>query len=410
MNRRERWMLAALGAVQFTNILDFMIMAPLGPQLMRTLHINTAQFGAILSAYTISAGISGFASAFYADRFDRKELLFKVYIGFLVGTLLCAFAESYHLLLLARLFTGAFGGILGATCMSIVSDTIPAERRGQAMGIVMAAFSLASVIGIPFGLQLVQMLPQLTWHSPFLAVVVLGIPVLALIGYKVPQVREHIMAKSERPGPVEVLSSFAKDANQVWAIALMGVIMLGRFFMVPFIAPSMVFNVHLPEANLAQIYFFGGLASFFTGPLIGRISDKVGKPVSLVVVTLLTIIPVYTISVMGEANIWWALTATTAFFIFSGGCSIVGTALVSNAVPPARRGTFMSINTSVQNLTAGLATWIGGLIVTTAADKSLQNLSTVGLLAVGCFLGSVFLIPKIKQLKAVPQELAAVEA
>lgn len=395
-------MLMALAAVQFTNILDFMIMAPLGPELMRSLKINTQQFGLILSVYTISAGISGFISAFFADRFDRKELLWKVYVGFIIGTLFCAMSPNFEILLVSRLVTGAFGGILGATCMSIVSDTIPLERRGQGMGVLMASFSLASVLGIPFGLALVQYFNNLGWHAPFFAVVAMGLPVLALVSIYVPPVRDHIAKKELRPGPMTIIRNVVSDTPQLWAILLMSLMMFGQFMIVPFIAQSMVFNVGIAESDLPQIYFFGGLATFFTGPIIGRISDKLGRKSVFVVVSILSTVPIYFIANLGHVAMWIALVATTAFFVLSSGRGIVASSLVSNTVTPQQRGSFMSIASSVQQLAAGIATFIGGTIVHQGAGGRLEDLATVGFLAIFTSLVAVALVSRIRQLPAMP--------
>jgi predicted MFS family arabinose efflux permease len=236
-------MLLSLGAIQFTNILDFMIMAPLAPQLMKSFNITTQQFGYLLSAYTISAGISGFISAFFADNFDRKSLLRLVYIGFLIGTAFCAFAPTYELLLLARLFTGAFGGIIGATCLTIVSDTVPMERRGQAMGIVMTAFSLASVLGIPIGLKLATIDPALSWHLPFIVLVGIGVLVFFALNAWIPKVNAHLTRTGEKDTPLEVLEFIIKDPNQLWALSLMAMMMFGQFILIPFISQTMIYII-----------------------------------------------------------------------------------------------------------------------------------------------------------------------
>jgi predicted MFS family arabinose efflux permease len=396
MNKTEKLMLLSLAALQFTNVLDFMIMAPLGPQLMRSFSITTQEFGYLLSCYTISAGVSGFVSAFFADRFDRKVLLFWCYVGFLIGTLLCGIASSYEFLLFARLFTGAFGGILGATCLSIVSDIVPMARRGQAMGLVMASFSLASVLGIPIGLKLATSLPLLGWHAPFQVLAVLGLPILLGIRIWVPSVKGHLRRDTPRETPIQILGNVAKDPNQLWALSLMALMMFGQFIIIPFISPSMVFNVGLTEADLPQIYFFGGLATIFTGPLIGKLSDITGKKKIFVVIALLSVIPIYFIANLGVVSIWLALSATTGFFILSSGRGIVASALVTNTVEPKHRGSFMSINSSVQQLSAGMATLVGGMIVTRSVNGHLDHLPVIGFISIGVSVVAIYIITKVK--------------
>ncbi|WP_375438196.1 MFS transporter [uncultured Hymenobacter sp.] len=138
--KNEKLLLALLAAVQFTNILDFVIMMPLGPQLMPALGIVPRQFGLVISAYTFSAGATGLAAAFL-DRFNRKTALLALYLGFGLGTVACALAPTYHWLVAARALTGAFGGVLGSLVLAIVGDAVPESRRGQAIGLGSPLFS-----------------------------------------------------------------------------------------------------------------------------------------------------------------------------------------------------------------------------------------------------------------------------
>lgn len=392
---KERKLLFTLGALQFTNVLDFMIMAPLAPQLMRSFDITTQEFGFLLSSYTISAGISGFISAFYADKFDRKLLIKWVYIGFLIGTLLCGLANSYYLLLFARLFTGAFGGTIGATAFAIIGDIIPAERRGQAMGIVMTSFAVASVVGIPLGLELATLSDTVGWHAPFLAIVLLGLPIVWAINTFIPAINAHLTSRLISVSPLKILTSIASNRSQMTAISLMTLMMFGQFMLVPFISPSMVFNVGIPENQLSKVYFFGGLATIFSGPAIGKLSDMYGKKLIFVIMAILSLIPIYFISHMPATLIWIALSATTAFFVFSSGRGIVASAIVTGTVSPAQRGSFMSISGSVQQLAAGLATLVGGSIVTRSATGHLDHLEIVGYVSMIATLVSLALVPYI---------------
>ncbi|MBJ7428228.1 MAG: MFS transporter [Bacteroidia bacterium] len=184
MSKTERIMLFTLAAINFVNIMDFMIMMPLGPNLIKTFNITASDFGILVSSYSISAFISGIITTFIINKFERKDYLMRIFIGFLIGTFACGLAPTYATLLVARFATGLFGGVLGAIILAIVSDAIPFERRGQAMGIIMAAFSLASVLGVPFGIFIATQTKQydfLGWHAPFLFLAVLGIPVYFLV-------------------------------------------------------------------------------------------------------------------------------------------------------------------------------------------------------------------------------------
>ena len=186
---KEKILLLTLAVIQFSHITDFMILMPLGPQLMKAFDILPSQFALLVSTYTFSAGTSGFVGAFFIDRFDRKKAILTMATGFAIGTFACGFAQSYHWLLITRSITVLFGGVMGALILSIVGDAIPNERRATAMGMVMAAFSVASVVGVPAGLFLADLSD---WHMPF--IVLGGVAFLTLVPMSVyiPNMTEHI--------------------------------------------------------------------------------------------------------------------------------------------------------------------------------------------------------------------------
>jgi predicted MFS family arabinose efflux permease len=394
MNKNDRLLLFALAAVQFTHIMDFMIMMPLGPQLMRIFEINPQQFGFLVSAYTISAGIVGFFGAFFIDRFDRKKALLFVYSGFIIGTFACGVSPSYHFLLSARILTGAFGGVSGALILSIIGDTIPLERRASAMGVVMAAFSVASVFGVPFGLFMAN---EFSWHAPFLFIGIVGAVVVGLITIALPSLNKHLQSKQDRLAPVEILSDIFKDRNQKQALLLMVFLMFGQFSIIPFISPYMVANVGFSEHDLTYIYLFGGLLTIFTSPMVGKAADKYGKHRIFTIFVLISLIPIIGITNMPIAPVALVLVITTLFFICAGGRMIPAMALITSTVPPKSRGSFMSINSSVQQLSSGLAAFIAGAIVTKdSSTGQLQNYSIVGAIAVCASLLCIFLAKKVQ--------------
>ncbi|MBC7383848.1 MAG: MFS transporter [Bacteroidia bacterium] len=394
MDKKERILLLTLAAINFTNIMDFMIMMPLGPQLMRIFEITPQQFGLLVSCYTISAGISGFFAAFLIDRFDRKRALTILYIGFIIGTFICGLAPGYKLLMSARVFTGIFGGVLGAVILSIVGDVVPLERRGQAMGMIMGAFSVASVFGVPFGLFMAAN-STLGWHAPFLLLGICGIPIGFLIFKYVPHLRQHVKLDSHID-PIAVLKAIGSSRNQIFALILMAVIMMGHFSIIPFLSPYMVSNVGFKEADLAYIYIIGGGLTIFTSPYIGKLADRKGKFKVFRVFVLLSTLPIFLITHMPQVNIVWALSVTALFFVFSGGRFGPAQAMVTSAVNPQIRGSFMSISSSLQQLTAGLASYLAGVIVTKSADGSLQGYNIVGYIAFAFTLGSIFIARKLK--------------
>ncbi len=339
--------------------MDFMIMMPLGPQLRDIFGISPAQFGLLVSAYTLTAGAVGFFSSFYIDRFDRKRSLSWAYFGFTIGTFMCAFATSYELLLIARAGTGIFGGLIGGLTFSITGDLIPFARRGRAMGIVMTSFSAASVFGVPFGLFLAT---KYNWHAPFVFLGAVGL-VLQIFIYKViPSVGSHISTGVEKK-PLELLQTVMKNRSQRFAVFLVSGLMLGQFTIIPFLADYMVRNVGFTMSQLPLIYFFGGLATIVTSPLIGRMSDKFGSLKVFLYALVLALIPIGFITHLGLTPVWIVLILTTSFFVISGGRMVPAMALVTSAVEPRFRGGFMSLSGSFQQLFAGVASLIGGLIV-----------------------------------------------
>jgi predicted MFS family arabinose efflux permease len=397
MNTKERLLLLILAAVNFTHIMDFMIMMPLGPQLMKLLHIDPQQFGIAVSAYAITAGISSFAAAFFVDRFDRKKVLLFAYIGFVIGTFSCAFAPNYIMLVAARVLAGLFGGMIGAQVLAIVADTFGYERRAQAMGILMTSFSLASVAGVPAGLWLAT---KFSWHMPFLAIGILGTAVAALIALYIPPVDKHLSDRgAQHGGPLQVLTDIFQTPNQMKALSLSIVLMLGHFAIIPFIAPSLVANVGYSEDNIFLIYLVGGALTIFSAPLVGRLADRKGKYPVFVTFALLSLVPVWLITNLWPMPLWSILTIAGLFFIFVNGRMIPMQAIVSGVVTPRQRGGFMSINSSVQQLATGIASMIGGAIVQKTAEGRIEHYAIVGYFSILLIALSVWLAGRVKPIE-----------
>lgn len=403
-SKKENWLLLTLALLQFTNIVDFMIIMPLGKMLMRTLDINTREFGLIVSSYTFSAGISGFLAMFYIDWFDRKAVLTSIYTGFLVGTLLCGLAESYEMLLAARVLTGAFGGVLGALSLSIVSDVIPLERRASAMGKVMAAFSAASVLGVPLGIFLAN---YWNWHFPFFFLAGLGLPVWLLIVKNIPNLKDHLTEK--KSNPLQTLKSIFEVSNHWKALFFGFILMLGHFSIIPFISPYMVSNVGFTEKQLTWIYFVGGLLTLFTSPLVGKMADKYGRFRMYAVFAAFCCLPIFLITHLGPSPIWQALIVSGLFFIATGGRMVPMQAMVSAAVNPKIRGSFMTLNASIQQLTAGLASLIASQIITEKVVDGHVYLVHYDWVGYGAILFSLLGIWVASRLKTVPQSVAIVQ-
>lgn len=390
---KERILLLTLATAQFTHIMDFMILMPLGPNLMRMFDISPGEFSLLVSAYTFSAGIVGFMATFFLDRFDRRNAILFIYAGFVAGTVACALSPTYFILLMCRSLTGAFGGILGALVLSIVGDAIPQERRGAAIGTVMAAFSAASVFGVPFGLYLAGMF---NWHSPFIFLGIMGLLIWFLLFKVMPSMSGHFEEKSNRKGPVDIILDFARDRNVVNALLFTICLIMGQFTVIPFISPYMVKNVGFTEIQLSYIYLIGGGLTFFSSPYIGKLADRYGKIAVFTTFGILSVLPILFITHMPQVSIYLALIATTAFFVIVSGRMIPATTMVTSVVPPQKRGSFMSLRTAVLQLTSGTASMIAGLIVMEGAGGELLEYSTVGYVAVFFSLIALYFGRKLK--------------
>src|SRR6267143_1329147 len=339
----ERSLLLLLAAVQFTHIMDFMIMMPLGPQLMRELHIGPGRFSGLVAAYTISSGIVGLLAAPFIDRFDRRKLLLFAYAGFALGTLACALSQNAATLLTARALSGAFGGLSISMVMSIIGDVVPAERRASAMGIVMTAFSVAAAVGVPFGLQLAE---RFRWEAPFFMLAGIAGVMWTIAFLKLPPVRGHL----ENGHAKRAFAESRRDANAGRALLFMVAMVFGHFAIIPLLSPYLVYNVGLPERDLFLVYFTGGVLTVFTAPLIGKLADRHGRlRVFSALVAVACVVTLF-ITHSGRIPVWAVLVSGGAFFVFASGRFVPGQAIMTLAVPASRRGAFMSLSGCARDL------------------------------------------------------------
>ncbi len=394
-SKQEKIIIFTLAAIQFNHIVDFMIIMPLGPQLMRIFEIGPEKFSLLVSAYTFMAGISGFLASFYADRFDRKKNLIFMFIGFAIATGLCGTADSYITLLIFRSLAGFFGGVMGSLVLSIVSDVIDYKRRGMAMGTMMASFSVASIAGVPLSLFLAH---QFGWHAPFYFLMCTSFFVLIFVFKFIPQLNEHLKNKTSKDY-LEPIKQILKNKTQLNALLFMFVLMLSHFAIIPFISPSLVANAGITEAQLPLIYLVGGLCSIFTAPLIGRLSDKKGKAVVYRISLVLSAIPVFLMTHQNAAPVYFVLTIAGLFFISAGARMIPASTLVSSAADPQQRGSFMSILSCVQSMAMAFGAWFAGQIIQkNPTNGRLENYHIVGYIAIGISLLSLILLQKIQHL------------
>ena len=390
--RRERWLLLTIAGIQFTHILDFMIMMPLGPQFTRLFGISDAQFGLLVSAYTLAAGVSGLAAATYVDRFDRKRLLLTLYVLFALATLACGLAPGYGFLMVARVAAGVFGGVLSALAQTIVADVIPFERRGRAMGIVMSSFSVSTVAGVPLGLF---MATHLGWQAPFIGIAVLS-AVLALgAATTLPPLNHHLTAK-DRPSVWRGIGMVLADRNHQRAFGFSALLMFTGFTVLPYFTIYMQANVGVLPAQIPYLYLCGGVATLFTARLFGRLTDRMGKVPTFTMLALGVIVPLLAATLMPPWPLWAVLIVSTGLFIFMSGRMIPGMALVTGAANPALRGTFMALNASVQSAAMGLASFVGGLIIGRDAAGMVQHYWVSGLVGVCASLAAIALARRVR--------------
>src|ERR1700691_4204135 len=354
--------IALLATTQFTVILDFMVMSPLGDFLMKSMGLHPNQFGIAVSIYAFSAGLSGLLTAGFADRFDRKKLLLFFYCAFLAGTLLCGLASSYHWLLLARMVTGVFAGVVGSISFAIVTDLFPLEMRGRVMGVIQTAFAASSVLGIPLALLLST---RWGWNTPFFMIVAVSALVGGLIQAYLRPVDEHLKQHPDR-SPLHHLLNTVSNRFYLQGFATTGLLTVGGFMLMPFMSVFMVHNIGLPVDKLPLLYVITGAFSIVSGPLIGRASDALGKFKVLSFGCAVTIVMVVIYTHL-HLSPFWVLVATVVVLqigIFSR--MISASALMSALPKPADRGSYMSISSSLQQVSGGVAAVVGGLIVVPA--------------------------------------------
>jgi predicted MFS family arabinose efflux permease len=389
----EWGLLLVLASMQFTHIVDFMIIMPLGPEYMKEMGLSPEQFGRMVSAYTISAGVASLFAARFLDRFDRKTALLWLYGGFTVGTLLCAAAPTYTLLLAARTVAGAFGGVTAATVLAIVGDAFPHSRRGTAMGVLMYGFSLATVAGLPMGLVLAE---HFGWQAPFIGLGILSAGMLTLAAILLPSFRGHLAGE---PLENESTLAVAFEPNHIRAFLLMLALVSSSFLVAPFVATYLEFNVGLAKESLKYVYLCGGLTTMLTLTLFGKLSDRYGKLRVFWIAGFACVVPFLWIpNLPRDTPMFVVLLATTAMFVFTSGRMVPAMALITNSAAPRVRGSFMSLNSAVQQFGAGLATWIGGLLLNKVEGQEgeLIGYSKVGMLAAGAVVASVLLAGRLR--------------
>jgi DHA1 family inner membrane transport protein len=382
--KKERNFLLLLAAMQFTHMVDFMILMPLGPRLLDVFGMTPARFGSIVSAYTFSAGIASILAALFLDRLDRRKTLLWVYFGFVVSTLLCALAPNEHLLLLARILTGGFGGVMVGTVFALIGDVIPVSRRGAAMGLVMTSFSLASVLGVPLGIALSN---QFGWQAPFYAVAGVSL-LMGFAGFRLlPALHRppSLKAYGALGDFVTVIARPAHWKSFAFTFAMMG----APFLIIPFITSFLFSNVGVTHEQMPWVFMAGGAATFFTVRFFGKMGDRYGLAKVYGWAALAAVVPMLLITHLGHWGLWAAIPVTTLFMVLVSGRAAPGMALVTTAVEPRLRGGFMSINNALQQIAAGFASLIAGAMIVQKAGGRFEGYGRVGWIAAALMIVSI---------------------
>jgi len=370
----EIFVVAILTILQFTLILDFMVLSPLGPFLMPDLKITTQQFGMVVSAYAFSAGLSGILAAGFADRYDRKKILIFFYSGFIAGTLFCGIATTYPLLLTARIVTGIFGGVIGSVNLAIITDLFRIEKRGRVMGFVQMAFASSQVLGLPLGLYFANLWG---WHSPFIMIVLVSLVVMVAIIFNLKPIDEHLKIKS-RKNAFRHLAHTASNTVYLKTFAATTLLATGGFMMMPFGTVFGVNNLKISPESLPLLYTVTGTSSMFLGPLIGKLTDRWGKyPTFLSGSILMTFIVVIYCN-LSATPLWIVMMMNVIMFAGITARMISSQALLSAVPEQSDRGAFMSVNSSVQQISGGIAAYAAGLIVVQSPSGELLHYDMLG--------------------------------
>jgi predicted MFS family arabinose efflux permease len=391
----QKFVVAVLALLQFTIVLDFMILSPLGDILMKSLNLTTKQFGSVVSAYAISAGISGFLAAGFADKYDRKKLLLFFYIGFIIGTVFCGLAYSYETLFLARIVTGIFGGVVGSIGMAIIIDLFSIQQRGRVMGMVQMAFAGSQILGIPIGLYLAT---KFNWHATFFMVVILSVIICIAVIFRLKPITEHLKLQTENNAFRHLLNTIKKRHYRIGFLAI-SLLSMGGFMLMPFTSAFLVNNVLIPQDSLPVIFLCTGISSIIVMPMIGKLSDKVDKFKLFTVGSLIATVMVVIYTNLPPVPIWIVIAIN--MIMFMGIMSRMVPATILNSAMPemADRGAYMSINSSLQQMAGGLAAIFAGFVVVQPSKAGpIEHFNILGYVMVALILWGIYLMYRVSQI------------
>jgi len=391
----QKIIILLLAILQFTIVLDFMILAPLGDILMKSMNMSTKQFGTVVSAYAISACISGIFAAGFADKFDRKKLLLFFYTGFILGTYFCAISYNYETLFIARIITGLFGGVIGSISMAIITDIFSIHQRGKVMGFVQMAFGGSQILGIPIGLVLAN---YWSWHATFYMVLILAILLGIALVIKLNPLTEHLKLINNKNALQHLLQTIKKKDYRIGFLAT-ALLSMGGFMIMPFSTAFIVNNIHIAQSQVAIIFFFTGIFSIIIMPIVGKLSDKFDKLMIFGIGTIIAIVMVVIYTHLSPVPIWLVIIVNIVLFIGIMSRMVPATAL-NSAVPDAYdRGAYMSINSSLQQFAGGVAALFSGLVVVQKSKNSpIENFDILGYVMVVLMLLCFYFVYKVNRL------------
>lgn len=391
--QRERWLLWLLAFTQFTVIMDFMVMMPLTPQLMRSFDVGPAAVSGAVSAYAWCAGLSGLFAATYIDRFSRKRLMLTMFALFALSNLGCALAPTFPALVIARAFAGLTGGVLGSISMAIIGDVIPPQRRGAATGIVMTSFGMAAVAGVPTGVMLSA---HYNWTAPFLLLVFASVLIWLAAAIVMPRLDAHLA------GPRRALAEILPDllglfkvARQRDAFLLSGINMLGAMMVIPFIAPVMVGNLGLRPVDMTWVYLSGGAAALLSARALGRLADRVGAARMYRWAGVWTMLPMLLLTHLAPVPMVFVVLSFVLFMTAMSARNIPMQALLTTIPAPAQRGAFLSVNSAIQQLGTGLGAWFGGLLLASDSAGHVSNYGSNGVCAAALALFAALWVARL---------------
>jgi predicted MFS family arabinose efflux permease len=391
----QKFAIFILALTMFTVVLDFMVMSPLGDILMKSLSLKPAHFGFAVSAYAFSAGISGLLTAGFADRYDRKKLLLFFYTGFIAGTLLCGIANTYPLLLGARIITGLFGGVIGSISMAIVADLFDLQHRGRVMGFMQMGFGASQVLGIPIGLYLANIWG---WHAPFLWVAVMAIVIAILIVVRMQPLTKHLLVKQDKSALTHLLNTLAKKDYRI-GFSATALLSIGGFMMMPFGSAFAINNLRITQHQLPLLFMVAGISTLVVMPLIGKLSDKVDKFKIFTLASAWMIIMVLIYTNLSATPLLLVIMFNVLMMAGIMSRMIPSSALITGIPVLQDRGAFMSINSSLQQIAGGIAAACAGMIVVQKDKFSpLEHYNTLGYIIVGITILSVYLLSRVSSL------------